>query len=202
MARPIEKREHIENGVVQVIARKGLRGTTIQDIADAANVSPGLLYRYWKNRDDLAADVYRTHFLELTQRLAGLAAAESEVFAKLRVLVRAFLQFADEQPVLLKFLLLSQHDLAQSVPPEKSVRALMSRVLEEGMAQGRVRRMSLALAVQMFLGLVLQPAVGAAYGHISTPVSRHEGVIMDGIERLLKPECPPVKSKRPESKQD
>ena len=40
MARPVEKREHIERGVVEVVARKGLRGTTIQDIASEAHVSP------------------------------------------------------------------------------------------------------------------------------------------------------------------
>ena len=51
MARPIQKRENIERGVVQVVAEKGLGATTIQDIASAVGVSPGLLYRYWKNRD-------------------------------------------------------------------------------------------------------------------------------------------------------
>ena len=122
MARPIEKREHIEKGVVEVIARKGLRGTTIQDIALAAGVSPGLLYRYWKNRDDLAGEVYREHYQALLERLATLGIRETRFWDRLSSMIRGFLEFADGNPTVLKFLLLSQHDLQQGVPTEKGIR--------------------------------------------------------------------------------
>lgn len=185
MARPIEKREHIERGVVRVVAEKGLRGTTIQDIADAAKVSPGLLYRYWKDRDDLAGEVYRKEVLGLVGGLVGLAARETDFFRKLQVMVKAFLQFADEQPVLLKFILLSQHDLSRSVPTDKGAYALVSRLMLEGMAQKRIRRMAPELAVQFFMGLVLQPVIGAIYGDVPRPVAGHLGEIMGAIERTL-----------------
>ncbi|MCK4340926.1 MAG: TetR/AcrR family transcriptional regulator [Phycisphaerae bacterium] len=185
MARPIEKREHIERGVVEVIARKGLRGTTIQNIADAASVSPGLLYRYWKNRDELAADVYRKQYIALVGRLANVAATELDAVAQLRAVVRAFLRFADEQPVLLRFLLLSQHDLARNVPEEFGVRGLARQIVEHGMAQGKLRQMEPGLAIQLLLGIVLQPAIGAVYGHLSTPVSKHFDAVFDALQRVL-----------------
>ena len=111
MARPIQKREDIERGVVEVVAEKGLGATTIQDIAAAAGVSPGLLYRYWKNRDDLASEVYQRHWYALLERMAGPAAAESDVLSKVRAMALAFLEFADEDPVLVKCLPISQHVL-------------------------------------------------------------------------------------------
>ena len=125
MARPIEKREHIERGVVEVIARKGLHGTTIQDIANEASVSPGLLYRYWENRDELAAEVYRRHYDELLASLGARVLGKTGFWPQVDALVRAFLEFADEKPTILKFLLLSQHDLHQFVPAESGVRQFL-----------------------------------------------------------------------------
>lgn len=192
MARPIEKRDDIERGVLRVIAEKGLRGTTIQDIARAAHVSPGLLYRYWKNRDDLAAQVYQTHFVTLVQKLSTLAAAESDVLEKLRVMIKAFYRFADEQPTLLKFLLLSQHDLSQTIPPEKGVRQVLRRVLEDGMAQECLRPMDSGLAMELLLGIVIQPAIGVAYGNMPRPVSQYFPEVFAAVEGALGTRREPV----------
>jgi len=185
MARPIEKREHIEKGVVEVVARKGLRGTTIQDIADGASVSPGLLYRYWRNRDDLAGEVYRKHYQALLEHLGTLAAREKDVWSKLSAIVRGFLKFADGNPTLLKFILLSQHDLHRTVPPEKGIRAFLQNMIRGGMATGRLRRMDPDLAAQLFLGIVLQPVVGALYGDLSQPLERHHADILAALQRVL-----------------
>ena len=104
MARPVVKRAQIEGGVVDVVARKGLHATTIKDIASAASVSPGLLYRYWENRDALAGEVYQSHLRELLGRLTSAAATERTATARLRAMIAAFLDFADRSPTLLKFL--------------------------------------------------------------------------------------------------
>lgn len=185
MARPVEKRKLIEEGVVRVVAEKGLRGTTIQDIAEAANVSPGLLYRYWKNRDDLAGEVYRTHSLALLGRLSILAAAERDVPSRIRVMLDAFLHYADEHPILLKFLLLSQHDLSHNLPPEQNVHAFVRRLVQEGMAEGCLAEMDVNVATSLLLGLVLQPAIASIYGQVSSPVREHVAEIMRAIEGAL-----------------
>lgn len=185
MSRPVEKRKFIEEGVVRVVAEKGLRGTTIQDIAEAANVSPGLLYRYWKNRDDLAGEVYRTHSLALLGQLSILAASEHDVPSRLRVMLDAFLHYADEHPILLKFLLLSQHDLSHNLSPGQNVHAFVRRLVQEGMAEGSLAEMDVNVAASMLLGLVLQPAIASIYGQVSNPVLEHVPAIMRAIEGAL-----------------
>lgn len=185
MARPVEKREHIERGIVEVVARKGLRGTTIQDIASEARVSSGLLYRYWQDRDDLAGEVYRKHYQALLEYLGALAAREKDVWSKLKVIVHGFLTYADENPTLLKFILLSQHDLHRTVPPENGVRAFLQSMIRGGMGTGRLREMDPELAAQLFLGIVLQPVVGALYGDLALPLEQHEEEIVAALARML-----------------
>ena len=185
MARPIQKREDIERGVVKVVSRRGLHAVTIQDIADEAGVSPGLLHRYWKGRDDLAAEVYCEIHRGLLDRLNSLTATTPEVWDKLRLAVRAFLAFASSSPVELRFLLLSQHDLAATLPAEQSFHLWLRRLIAEGMAQGRLRKMDADVASQLMLGVVLEPVIGSIYGRVRAAPMAMEGEIVAAVERVL-----------------
>ncbi len=185
MARPITKREDIERGVVEVVARKGLGATTIQDIARAAEVSPGLLYRYWESRDDLAGDVYQKHWYALRDRLVAAALPHGTPMTRVAAMAESFLRFADEQPVLLRFLLLSQHELNSRIPAEQTLRMLVLQAVRDAIRRGDVREMDPELAVQFLLGAVLQPVIGAVYGNVARPVVQHLPAIVDAIERLL-----------------
>ncbi len=186
MARPVLKRDAIERAVVQIIAAKGLHATSIKDIARVSGVSPGLLYRYWTDRDDLAAAVYRRHFDDMLARLIRAARGAPDEWSELAALVREFLQFADEQPLLLKFLLLSQHDLAGSVPAEQGVRTLLLHALQRAREAGVLRPIEPDLAMQFLLGLVLQPVVGMIYGDVAPPVSSRADAILDALARVLR----------------
>lgn len=185
MARPIEKRGLIEKSVVAVVARKGLHATTIQDIATAAEVSPGLLYRYWENRDDLAGDVYQQHYNALADRLFNRLAATDSTWGRIDAVVREFLRFADESPVILKFLLLSQHDLVQNIPSQRGVRRLVGQLIKEGQDRGDLRPMDGELAMQFFLGIVLQPVVGFVYGTLAGPIEIRFNEISAALRRVL-----------------
>ncbi len=190
MARPIRKRQDIERGVVAVIAEKGVRGATVQDIASAARVSPGLLYRYWRNGEDLAAEVYRAHYTTLVEQIGRQAAGHPGAWDKLDVIVDAFFGLADRDPVLLKFLLFSLHELGHNVPPHRSARAMLQRVLAEGMAQGVIRPLSVDLACELTIGVVIQPVIGALYNHLALPMSQHRGAVLVALRGVLASEPP------------
>jgi hypothetical protein len=88
------------------------------------------------------------------------------------------------------------------VPPEQSARALLRGVLAEGIAAGRVREMSVDLACELVLGVVIQPVIGALYGHVSTPISDCFEDIYAALERVLAPPHPQtatVAARRPEA---
>lgn len=51
------RREQLIEAALTVFARKGVDGTSIKDIAQAAAVTPGLLYHYFDSKEDLVAAV-------------------------------------------------------------------------------------------------------------------------------------------------
>lgn len=47
------RREQLIDAALTVFAERGVDGASIKDIADAASVTPGLLYHYFDSKDDL-----------------------------------------------------------------------------------------------------------------------------------------------------
>ncbi|NLH02052.1 MAG: TetR/AcrR family transcriptional regulator [Clostridiales bacterium] len=64
---PDERRQEIIETALELFSEKGYEDTTIQDIAERMNVSPGLCYRYFKSKTELFAatsEYYATQAVE------------------------------------------------------------------------------------------------------------------------------------------
>lgn len=48
-----ERRDYIARNSAKVLVKKGFERTTVQELADACNMSVGLLYRYFGSKDDI-----------------------------------------------------------------------------------------------------------------------------------------------------
>jgi hypothetical protein len=53
------------------------------------------------------------------------------------------------------------------------------------MAAGQMRTMDPDLAAQLMLGIVLQPIVGALYGHLPRPLAHQHDEIVAALKRVL-----------------
>src|SRR5205814_1285993 len=53
------KRPDIERAALRLFVRRGVRGTTVRDIAADAGVAEGTLYRHWRSKRDLARTLFR-----------------------------------------------------------------------------------------------------------------------------------------------
>jgi AcrR family transcriptional regulator len=64
-----DKRRIILDSALRVFAKKGYYGTTVPDVADAAGVGTGTLYRYFANKEALVNEVYRDAKVRLRDTL-------------------------------------------------------------------------------------------------------------------------------------
>jgi AcrR family transcriptional regulator len=77
-----EKVQAILKGAVKVLARKGYEGATIVDIAEASNVSRGVLHYYFKDKEDIATKALSNSSTQMIQSsLQGLKGETSEEIA-------------------------------------------------------------------------------------------------------------------------
>ncbi|GAA3591393.1 hypothetical protein GCM10022419_087720 [Nonomuraea rosea] len=67
------RREQLLDAALRVFADKGVDGATVKDLAQAAEVTPGLLYRYFDSKEALVQALLteRGFLPQLRERLAG-----------------------------------------------------------------------------------------------------------------------------------
>ena len=77
-----EKVQAILKGAVKVLASKGYEGATIVDIAEASNVSRGVLHYYFKDKEDIATKALSNSSTQMIQSsLQGLKGETPEEIA-------------------------------------------------------------------------------------------------------------------------
>jgi TetR/AcrR family transcriptional regulator, fatty acid metabolism regulator protein len=57
-APPIDKRRQILDAAIRVFARQGFHSTRVADIADEAGVAYGLVYHYFKSKDEVLNELF------------------------------------------------------------------------------------------------------------------------------------------------
>ncbi|CAM3676592.1 TetR/AcrR family transcriptional regulator [Corallococcus sp. ZKHCc1 1396] len=82
--RESERRRTILRAAIDVFARKGYHGCRIADVAKEAGVAYGLVYHYFKNKDELLETVFETGWSGFISRARLVAESEGPLVDKVR----------------------------------------------------------------------------------------------------------------------
>jgi TetR/AcrR family transcriptional regulator, fatty acid metabolism regulator protein len=83
-ARESERRHTILRAAINVFASKGYHGCRIADVAREAGVAYGLVYHYFKNKDELLETVFETGWSGFVSRVSAVALGEGSLEQKVR----------------------------------------------------------------------------------------------------------------------
>ena len=169
MARPSNHtKELIARTALHLFVEKGITETTIRDIASAAGIAEGTLYRHYESKDQLAWELFSSNYLAFARELDRLQEDYDNLRDKLTAMIRQFCTFFDRDPVLFSYLLLAQHAQLKKVTPEmQTAVTVLQKVIAQGMAHQEIPPGDVELAAAMVLGVVLQVAVFKAYERIT-----------------------------------
>jgi TetR/AcrR family fatty acid metabolism transcriptional regulator len=111
----------------------------MEDIATAAGVGKGTIYRYFSDKEDLYLALLERAAKQMHERLARSVGNAKSSTGKLRAMVSAILIFFDEQPHLLSLIQREEVLRGPDFPWKKTRQEmldLMTGLLEEGNARG------------------------------------------------------------------
>ena len=171
LPRGARTQEKIEQVALALFAEKGVDRTTIGDIAGAAGIAEGTIYRHYPGKEELIWQLFSTNYLRLAAQLDALQAERPDLRGKLKVMVGLFSSLFEQNPDMFRFLLLVQHGQLSRVShdmqtPVKVIKA----VVEAAIARGEIPRQDAEVATAMVMGMVLQVAVAKVYGRIARPL--------------------------------
>lgn len=165
-------KELISRTALNLFVEKGITETTIRDIAQAAGVAEGTLYRHYESKEDLAWKLFSHSFVAFAGELERLHEEHHKLKDKLAAMVRQFCRFYDEDPVLFNYLLLAQHAQLKKVTPDMPNPVVVVRdVIAQAMFRREISPGDPDVLAAMVLGVVLQVATFKLYGRVSRPLA-------------------------------
>jgi AcrR family transcriptional regulator len=109
-----ELRDLILSAAERIIADEGFDALTMRKIADAIEYSPATLYLHFASRDEIALELVRNGFAMLMEHMAP-AGAEPDPFKRVRLIGRAYLDFAQSEPETYKLIFMEDERFAAPI---------------------------------------------------------------------------------------
>lgn len=179
-------KELISQTALALFVERGITETTVRDIARAAGVAEGTLYRHYESKDELAWELFSHNFKHFAKELQELQEQHGTLRDKLAAMIRQFCRFYDENPVLFNYLLLAQHAQLKKVTPEMPNPVVVVRdVIAQAMFRREVPAGDPEILAAMVLGVVLQVATFKLYGRVTQPLSELSETLISACYQVL-----------------
>jgi len=98
MTEPRDRRELIVSTAAEMFARKGIRSTTVREIADAVGVLSGSLYHYFGSKDDIVREILMSFLDAIRASYAEVLSHGGDAARTLREVVLVSLLVGRQQP--------------------------------------------------------------------------------------------------------
>ncbi len=186
MRDPKYTKELIDETALRLFVEKGIAETTVRDIASAAGIAEGTLYRHYVSKEDLAWALFSKNFTAFAIELDQLQRSHNTLKTKIEAMIRHYCTFFDKDPMLFSYLLLALHGQLRKVTPNMpNAMTVLRSVIAEGMARGEIPRKDREIAAAMVLGVVLHVAVSKIYGRTKQSLTSLADTIVAAAWRVL-----------------
>lgn len=165
-------KDKVNRAAVELFAARGVDGVSIADIAAAAAVSQGALYRHYRSKDEMAARLFADAYRRTGAELAAIGATHHGFTARIGAMVEHFCALYDADPALFRFMLIAQHDLLPDIDDAGAAPvAAIEAAIADAVSKREIDTVDIALAAAAVMGIVLQSALFHLYGRIAGPLS-------------------------------
>jgi len=189
-AAPGTTKARIERAAVALFARRGPDVVTTRDIAGAAGVSEGAIYKHYPSKAALAASLRAVPLERLAKDIRERAAHVESVDEHATAIVDAFAHAADEDWPLFCYCFLTAHAAPrretqtsrETADPVSEVKKIVQRAMDAG----ALPKGNAALKAAMATGVILQIARHKIEGRVSGDFSGHADAMKNSVCAILR----------------
>jgi AcrR family transcriptional regulator len=137
-----DRRQELLDAAVRVFARKGFRAARVGDIAEEAGVAHGLLYHYFRSKDEVLETIFRETWQRLVAETERIEASGVPLREQLRRFARIYLGSWLATPELIGVLV---REIARSPQVGRTVDEIggvfrsLERMIDASRGRGEVR---------------------------------------------------------------
>lgn len=192
----IDKRRQILDAAIRVFARQGFHSTRVSDIADEAGVAYGLVYHYFKSKDEVLNELFSERWSLLLAAIDETDVAGASPRAKLEAVAAFIVDSYRHDPELMKVIIVEVTRAANSfgrthLPEIRRAYDSIAKIVSEGQETGVFRgdvdpifaSMSFYGAIEQLLSGWIFEVIPASDADFDQAKSLVVATICDGLER-------------------
>jgi AcrR family transcriptional regulator len=158
--KPDTKRPVIVRAATSLFAERGIDGTSMRDIAEAAGVREAAIYRHFAGKDDLARDIFLSWYGWYSEKLQDIVRGPAGALDKLREIVRHEFSAVTDHSEAFVYFCENEARFLRSLPREiVSARRVFTTFIKAGQARGEVGTGSPELLADMLSGALCAVAL-------------------------------------------
>jgi TetR/AcrR family transcriptional regulator, fatty acid metabolism regulator protein len=194
-APPVDKRRQILDAAIRVFARQGFHSTRVSDIADEAGVAYGLVYHYFRSKDEVLNELFSERWSLLLAAIEETDGSEAAPRDKLGAVAGFIIESYRHDPELMKVIIVEVTRAANSfgrthLPEIRNAYESIAKIVADGQEAGAFRRdIDPIFASMSFYGAIEQLLSGWIFDVIPSADADFErakelvvGTICDGLE--------------------
>jgi TetR/AcrR family fatty acid metabolism transcriptional regulator len=194
-APPVDKRRQILDAAIHVFARQGFHSTRVSDIADEAGVAYGLVYHYFRSKDEVLNELFSERWSLLLAAIEETDRNGATPRAKLQAVAAFIIDSYRHNPELMKVIIVEVTRAANSfghthLPEIRRAYDSIAKIVADGQAEGAFRRdIDSTFASMSFYGAIEQLLSGWIFGVIPASETDFDqakdlvvATICDGLE--------------------
>ncbi|NUN47829.1 MAG: TetR/AcrR family transcriptional regulator [Candidatus Brocadiae bacterium] len=177
----------ITRAAVALFVTRGVASTTIREIARAAKVAEGTLYRHYESKEDLARDILETSLATFTSFLDRKAREHPSLAGRLRGMSEAFAEAYEDNPDVARFILFSHAAEVARLPKQMRMpRNVVLDILKEAQAAGEIPKDADREMLQaMILGALARVLLAKAYGDLKGGLREKAAEAATWLQRMM-----------------
>jgi TetR/AcrR family fatty acid metabolism transcriptional regulator len=161
-AEPVDKRRVILDAAITVFAREGFHRCRVSDIAREANVAYGLVYHYFRSKDQILNTIFTERWSLLLEAIDEVDRQEMPVRDKLYAIASFIIESYQHNPELMKVIIVEvtraantfgSHHLEEITQAYDGIAAIVARGQEDGFLRDDI---SATFASLCFYGAIEQ----------------------------------------------
>jgi len=180
------KRPVIVRVATSLFGEKGIDGTSMRDIADAAGVREAAIYRHFTGKEELARDIFMSWYGWHCTELQRIVNGSGNTLDQLREIVGHEFSAATEHSEAFLYFCGNEARFVRDLPPEiTSVRRIFTAFIKAGQARGDVRLASPELLADMLSGALCAVALVWLGTGRRKKLSAQLDEVVDGCWRMI-----------------
>ena len=157
--KPSTKRPTIVRVATSLFARRGIDGTSMRDVADAAGVREAAIYRYFESKEHMSREIFVSWYGWYSRQLCDIVRGGGSTREKVAAMSRLELSTAADHTEAFIYFCENEIRFLKSLPDSVSrVDELLIELVTDGQKRGEVKRGDAILLADMLGGALCSVA--------------------------------------------